>query len=72
MRIRASTLAAFRKYYDQQDMREHTAPSFVQTPVEGHGSLFQVPYYGEAAYLTQTSQLYLETQLPVLGDCYTI
>jgi asparaginyl-tRNA synthetase len=53
-------------------MREHTAPSFVQTQVEGRASLFQVPYYGGAAYLTQTSQLYLETQLPVLGDCYTI
>lgn len=72
MKVRASTLAAFRNYYDQHDMREHTAPSFVQTQVEGGGSLFQVPYYGEAAYLTQTSQLYLETQLPILGDCYTI
>jgi asparaginyl-tRNA synthetase len=72
MRARACALAAFRNYYDQHDMREHTAPSFVQTQVEGGGSLFQVPYYGQAAYLTQTSQLYLETQLPVLGDCYTI
>ncbi|KAF2824163.1 asparaginyl-tRNA synthetase [Ophiobolus disseminans] len=72
MKARASALAAFRKYYDKHDMREHTAPSFVQTQVEGGGSLFQVPCYGETAYLTQTSQLYLETQLPILGDCYTI
>ena len=72
MKTRSSALSAFRQYYKEHDMRESTAPSFVQTQVEGGGSLFSLPYYGERAYLTQTSQLYLETQLPVLGDCYTI
>ncbi|KAJ8120126.1 hypothetical protein ONZ43_g3087 [Nemania bipapillata] len=72
MKTRAAALVAFRQYYKEHDMRESTAPSFVQTQVEGGGSLFSLTYYGERAYLTQTSQLYLETQLPVLGDCYTI
>jgi asparaginyl-tRNA synthetase len=72
MKARSSALSAFRQYYKEHDMRESTAPSFVQTQVEGGGSLFSLPYHGERAYLTQTSQLYLETQLPVLGDCYTI
>ncbi|KAG8529043.1 uncharacterized protein KY384_005677 [Bacidia gigantensis] len=72
MKVRASALSAFRQYYKEHDMREASAPSFVQTQVEGGGSLFSLPYYGGKAYLTQTSQLYLETQLPVLGDCYAI
>ncbi|RDW91280.1 hypothetical protein BP5796_02445 [Coleophoma crateriformis] len=72
MKARAAALTAFRQYYKDNDMRESTAPTFVQTQAEGGGSLFSLPYYGERAYLTQTSQLYLETQLPVLGDCYTI
>ena len=72
LKVRASALYAFRNYYKQHDMREASAPSFVQTQVEGGGSLFSLSYYGGTAYLTQTSQLYLETQLPILGDCYAI
>jgi asparaginyl-tRNA synthetase len=69
---RACALSALREYFKQHDMCEHTAPSFVRTQAEGSGSLSTLPYYGEVAYLTQTSQLYLEIQLPNLGDCFAI
>lgn len=72
LKARSSLLKIIRDIFYEGNFIEITPPTIVQTQVEGGSTLFKLKYYDKDAYLTQSSQLYLETVAPVAYRAYCI
>ncbi|MFX1283305.1 MAG: asparagine--tRNA ligase [Promethearchaeota archaeon] len=72
MRFRDYITRNFRDFFYSKDFVEVTPSTIVQTQVEGRTTLFAFDYFEQEAFLTQSSQLYLETVLASLGNVFCI
>jgi len=72
LKIRSTVFESLHEFFKNESYYEVQAPMFVSSAVEGGSTLFEVPYFGKKAYLTQSSQFYLETFIFTLENVYTI
>ncbi len=72
LRIRAKVLQYSREFFTQRGAVEVTPPTIVEAQAEGGAELFEIQYFDRKAYLTQSSQLYLETAIFSLRDVFCV
>eukprot|EP01084_Bolivina_argentea_P305968 528633_1 len=78
LKMRCFIIQAFRDFFYKKHFIEVTPPILIQSQCEGGGELFQLKKYfdeekdSEEIYLSQTSQLYLESCLPSLKKVFSI
>jgi asparaginyl-tRNA synthetase len=71
LRVRHEIIRQIRNYFDSHGFTLMDAPIFTPSACEGTTNLFEVQYFDEKAYLTQSGQLYGEAGAMALGRIYT-
>jgi asparaginyl-tRNA synthetase len=72
IRLRSYMDEIMREYFRANDFIGVTPPTIIGQEVEGGSTLFGLKYHGEDAFMTQSSQLYLESVVPVFKNVYCI
>lgn len=72
LRVRHAVMRAIRDYFDELGFVATEPPILTPLSVEGTTTLFEVDYFDEAAYLSQSGQLYLEATALALGNVYWV
>lgn len=71
MRIRNRVIMAIHEFFQSRGFLQMDAPILTGNAVEGTSTLFEIDYFGDQAYLTQSGQLYGEAMAMALGKIYT-
>ncbi|MBK8179186.1 MAG: asparagine--tRNA ligase [Planctomycetes bacterium] len=71
LRVRDAVITAIRRFFDERGFVCVDSPIFTPNACEGTSTLFEVPYFEQTAYLTQSGQLYAEAAAMALGKVYT-
>jgi asparaginyl-tRNA synthetase len=72
LRMRSKFLEIARDWFRENGYTEAHSPSFITAACEGGSTLFEVKYFDQVAYLSQSWQLYAEATIATLGDIYTV
>ena len=70
LKIRAEVVKACRDFLDENGFTLTDSPILTPAAVEGVATLFEVPYFGDKAFLTQSGQLYVEATIAAFGKVY--
>ena len=70
LRVRDAVITAIRNFFGERDFVCVDAPIFTPNACEGTTNLFEVEYFDEKAYLTQSGQLYMEAAAMAFGKAY--
>ncbi len=70
LRIRSEISQAIRDYFYSRDFVLIDSPILTPAACEGTSTLFETDYFGDAAYLSQSGQLYLEPACMAFGKVY--
>lgn len=72
MRVKSTVLKGAREWLEENEFTEVTPPIFTTNACEGGTTLFDVDYFEEEAYLSQSAQMYLEAICYSLGNVYSL
>ncbi|MFM8394404.1 MAG: asparagine--tRNA ligase [Acidobacteriota bacterium] len=70
LKVRHEIIRAVRDFFDNQGFVLCDTPVFTPAACEGTTTLFEVGYFDEKAYLTQSGQLYNEATAAAFGKAY--
>src|SRR6185295_18404371 len=70
LRIRDEVIRAIRDFFHAEGFLCVDAPIFTPNACEGTSTLFEVKYFDDLAYLTQSGQLYGEAGAMAMGKVY--
>ncbi len=71
MRIRNRIITSIHNFFQERGFLQMDAPILTGNAVEGTTTLFEIDYFGQPAYLTQSGQLYGEAMAMAFGKIYT-
>lgn len=72
LRIRHEIIKSAMEYLNNNGFIKADSPIITPAACEGTTDLFEIDYFGESAYLSQTGQLYAEACAMALGKVYTL
>lgn len=70
MKARHHIVNYLRDFFDKEGFYEIAPPIITKSGCEGGSTLFEMDYFGEKAYLTQSSQMYAEVFIYSLGKVF--
>jgi asparaginyl-tRNA synthetase len=72
MKVRSDVLRFTNEFFHKQEFVEVSPPMFITSACEGGSTLFNLKYFDQPMYLTQSAQLYLEILIYSLEKVYCI